>query len=374
MIGLVFHGPEVIDSGEAEDALSLISSITPHFRAYLGGISGKTAVIDAGLTDVIDITRHKLPSELIRELITEGCEFILLLNHAKTRESGLALGNEIFRRVSSLVERGFSLVQIDYNGFIVPWKVEKEHIKIYRQILGAFGFEELAPPSGKEKISKVGNTIRRRVEGVRPGEKILVDGVVIGIAEREDVFIIEEDGRIVGIEGGRVIEENLLKLDSGILEDALIKSVRFFREHPPRIKGSLRRDVKSKRVALLFKADRVFEVLDDVGGVVTIGDDTTSIVGDIARRFGVPIIGITDGDLDGLIREIGSGKMEEFERIVPGNSLIIRVQPERDDMIGWRIREEIFGGRDVIEIDLDTLKKRVRDIVKDNLVWMVEVN
>ena len=32
--------------------------------------------------------------------------------------------------------------------------------------------------------------------------------------------------------------------------------------------------------------------------VVTVGDDTTLVAADILYRFNVPIIGITDGDLD----------------------------------------------------------------------------
>jgi len=47
----------------------------------------------------------------------------------------------------------------------------------------------------------------------------------------------------------------------------------------------------------------VFKFLDEgICCAVTVGDDTTAIVGDVLERFGLPIIGIVDGDRDGLVR------------------------------------------------------------------------
>jgi hypothetical protein len=56
-ISLVIHGPEVIDSGEAKRVLEKLSCIGK-VEARLGGIMGKTAVLDARLENVIDISRH----------------------------------------------------------------------------------------------------------------------------------------------------------------------------------------------------------------------------------------------------------------------------------------------------------------------------
>jgi hypothetical protein len=154
----------------------------------------------------------------------------------------------------------------------------------------------------------------------------------------------------------------------------MVKSVGYFRAHIPDSKGHFKRDLVRKGVALLFTADRVFEVLERVSGVVTIGDDTTAIVADIADRFDVPVLGITDGDLDGLIPQIGSGEKFEFERIAPEGSLIIRVRPEFDDVIGYRIKAEIFGGSDEIEIDFNRLCERVLEIVGEDVVWVTSLS
>lgn len=369
MIGIVFHGAEVIDSGEAQQILKMLPLITHDFKAFLGGISGKTAVIDAGLTDLIDITRHKLPSALITELIENGYDFILLLNHAKTEKSGISLGGEIFRRVKSRIRASFSFVQIDYHGFIVPWQVEDE--KLYTQIRESLELSEIAPPEPENRVVREGALVRRIVDGVEPGEKILVDGIVIGIAESEDLTIIEDGGKIIGLEGGRIIDENLLKFDRVNLASSMVKSVRYFREHLPEKIGTFKRGPVDGKVALLFTAERVFEIFEHVNGVVTIGDDTTAIVADIATRFGVPVLGITDGDIDGLIPQIGAGGKEDFEKIVPPGSLILRVRAESDDEIGYRIQEEIFGGEEMIELDFNMLCDRVLEIVNHDLVWMV---
>lgn len=39
----------------------------------------------------------------------------------------------------------------------------------------------------------------------------------------------------------------------------------------------------------------------DCNLVITIGDDTTLISSDILYRFNIPIVGITDGDLDKVV-------------------------------------------------------------------------
>jgi hypothetical protein len=63
-ISLVINWPEAIDSGEAKSVLEKLSRIGT-VEARLGGTMGKTAVLDAGLENVIDISRHLKPSACI---------------------------------------------------------------------------------------------------------------------------------------------------------------------------------------------------------------------------------------------------------------------------------------------------------------------
>ena len=55
------------------------------------------------------------------------------------------------------------------------------------------------------------------------------------------------------------------------------------------------------KIAFLDHAGEDVYAFKDASAVITIGDDTTLISSDILYRFNVPIIGITDGDLDKVV-------------------------------------------------------------------------
>jgi hypothetical protein len=91
--------------------------------------------------------------------------------------------------------------------------------------------------------------------------------------------------------------------------------------------------------------------------LVSIGDDTTLLSSDILYRFNVPIIGITDGDLDKVV--LKGFKLDE--------SLIIQVQSGFDDVIGHSIHEKIFNNEENIEIEsIDNLKEKILNLIDDS--------
>lgn len=68
----------------------------------------------------------------------------------------------------------------------------------------------------------------------------------------------------------------------------------------------------------------------DTCGILTIGDDTTSICGHIGCFRGIPILGITDGDIDGIVPEgYASG------------SVVLLAIGERDDELGIEIAGKV---------------------------------
>ena len=69
------------------------------------------------------------------------------------------------------------------------------------------------------------------------------------------------------------------------------------------------------------------------------------------ERFGLPIIGIVDGDRDGLVRG---------ERLYP-SSLIFKV--ESDDAFGIEVFERVFQGRRVVEGDFEGVKQRILELL-----------
>ena len=82
------------------------------------------------------------------------------------------------------------------------------------------------------------------------------------------------------------------------------------------------------------------------------GDDTTAIAGDVLSRLGIIIMGIVDGDLDRL-----GGSTD----IMPG-SIIFRVLPGYEDVVGRLVMARIFKGRSRIRIAPGELAENIEAI------------
>ncbi len=379
-VGLLIHGPEVIDEGEAGEAIERLRAAGLEFEAALGGITGKTAVIDANLQQEIDISKDLRPSEVIVDFIKRGIAFIILMNHGKTEDSGLLLGEGILRNYRDSDEN-FSFVQLEFcNRVIIPWILKDDDL--YSEIRAIF--KEFKERAAREPISRYVRDAGfeyREIGGVHAGEKIVVNGVVIGTTTRDgSVTLVAKDGKIVDAIGGNLIEHNLVKLPPLSLEKVMIKTGRVIRRTSPKYIGNVRKKEGRRRVACLFyTVEHLFPKMEevDMDVAVTIGDDTTSIAGDILKRFGVCIIGITDGDADGLIEGIGDGALHRYAKFLPAGSMVIRLKPERDDIVGERIREEIFDGRDEIELEgeveqqIEKLKQRILAIAGDDIIGVL---
>jgi len=85
---------------------------------------------------------------------------------------------------------------------------------------------------------------------------------------------------------------------------------------------------------------------------VSVGDDTTAIAGDVLSRLGIVIMGIVDGDLD---------RLGGSTSIMPG-SIIFRVLPGYDDVVGRLVMARIFKGRSRIRIAPGELAENIEAI------------
>ncbi|MGB9940181.1 DUF2117 family protein [Methanosarcina sp.] len=377
-IVVVIHGPEVIDSGEAKIILEKLSRLG-EVKAELGGTMGKTAVLDAGLENLIDTTRHLKPSVCI-ESSFETADLICLLNRGKTFETGKVFGSKVASRLKDREKK--PVIQIESPGCsfgkIIP--LNKKAGNCIEKLSGALGipFENPLPfhnPVSIENFPETGKTrITREISGVLPGENIFVNGIVIGKALSSKIRIISENGLITAIEGGEIKEHGLEKLhnyekrDPVNLEKAWIKSGDIRRSSSllpnarkqnacARKPGCSSRagagNVAPGRVVLIDHiAERTFELAAGAELAVTVGDDTTEIAGDILFRLGIPILGITDGDCD---------KIACRNEIFPG-SVILRLAAGSDDILGKKIKQELLGGEnsavleDICSFKEDVLK------------------
>ncbi len=120
-----------------------------------------------------------------------------------------------------------------------------------------------------------------------------------------------------------------------------------------RIVKSRERNRKFKISFLNHAAEDIYR-LKESDMVVTVGDDTTLVAADILYRFDVPIIGITDGDVDQVVEN----------GFKSSGSMIIELESGWDDIIGARIFSELFKGIETIEIDdIENFKKELLQLI-----------
>jgi hypothetical protein len=332
-IGVVIHGPMVIDSGMAGRLLQILSGIG-EVHSHLGGAMGRAAVIDAGLEDRIDITRSLKPSESIIAL-NLSCDVVLLVNEGKSIETGLAFGRFVSEQLPVLKK---PLYQLEFAGGCSLIRLNNASHPFFNeleQVLDASVVQ--SAPSVRGMITENGIT-KRPVFGVRPGEYVTVNGIVIGKALSDNIEIISSGGRITGLNGGRLKPHGIEKLEhvdlssaivrSGILRDTVTK---------PRV---LERKASGYAVIIDHSAENTFKIAKDADMAVVVGDDTTAVAGDLLTRLGIPMVGITDGDRDGITHHAH----------VPPGSVVIKLSPGNDDIVGRRVRKKIFGGNERIMI------------------------
>ena len=94
-IGVVVHGPNIIDSGYALKLIELLKDYG-EVKARLGGTMGRTAVIDASLENVIDISKKLVPSDSLKIFHDENVDVIFLLNYGKSDVTGQVFGYKVY--------------------------------------------------------------------------------------------------------------------------------------------------------------------------------------------------------------------------------------------------------------------------------------
>lgn len=378
-IGIVVHSPEVVDSGAA---LKLINYLRKFgcVNAVLGGTMGRVAIIDAGIEDVIAMSPKRRPSESIKDL-QAGSDILILVNQAKTRESGLAFSSIVADNAK--IDKPF--IQIDCGGKFVAILAGTEQ-SIAEEISNDLGFDLLSVAGFLNgiagKIKCEGNVTKRKLSGVLPGELITVNGIVIAKAIDSSIEIEAIDGNIVKVTGAEMKPHGIQKLPPLDLEKAIIRSgkIRRTKASPRNARNAI--ECKGNSVVLInHNAEDAFEASLDACIAVTVGDDTTAVASAILSRLGIPVIGITDGDLDGLYGNTSNDNENCVADIVTKNmimdnialqeeSIIIRVEPGYDDVIGAQVKEQIFKGADRAQIKASDLIDRIIEAAGSHIMMI----
>ena len=358
-IGVVVHGPNIIDSGYALKLINLLEEYGD-VSARLGGTMGRTAVIDASLENVIDISRKLVPSDSLRIFHEDDVDVIFLLNYGKSDVTGQVFGYKVYNHYKDkIANNNVPVIQIErpgeVDGSIIAWNNDLDMVKELADRLNLAIVDPEVVYNNHIKHDDVGVN-QRVVHGVSPGENIMVNSVVIGKTNADKLILIAKDNHIVDIVGGELKEHGLEKLGEVDLDSAIIKTglLRNAKVKPRVLNTDKPEDFK---VAFLDHAGEDVYKFRDSSVVITVGDDTTLISSDILYRFDIPVVGITDGDLDKVVADGFKVK----------NSIIFEVESGFDDICGQDIQRIIFDGKQVTYdfSDISQLEEKIVEIIKD---------
>ncbi len=346
-IGIILHGPEIVDLGSAKRIINIFKG-KHEVSAKLGGTMGRTAVLDACLEDSIDISKGLTPSQTILSM-KDSIDLAILLNHGKTLDTGRFFGRIVASKISRIpfvhIERP------DCEGRIIYYSPEAKRCAEYVKYMlrGIYDLPiELGSPA-PSYIRAEGDLVIRRISGAFAGENIRLDGIVIGEVIRPEPEIVCKHGRIVELRGIEAKPHGLEKLENRKIDlfTARVRTGNIRRSlHEPRIKRIKHRE----KIAIIDHcAESTFELVKDAGLVITVGDDTTAIAADISARLGIPVIGLVDGDMDDVLKNA----------VVPSGSVVIRVRYGFDDIVGRSVFEELMGGKEEIRMKRGELLARI---------------
>ncbi|MEE1128629.1 MAG: DUF2117 domain-containing protein [Methanobrevibacter sp.] len=360
-IGVVVHGPNIIDTGYALKIIDLLGEYGD-VAARLGGTMGRTAVIDAGLENIIDIHKKLVPSDSLKIFHDDNVDVIFLLNYGKSYVTGQVFGYKVYNHYTEKIsEDNIPLIQIErpgeMDGSIIPWNGPMD---LAEDLSHKLKLDLVSPHEVYESHIKQDNVpdnhTHRIVHGVSPGENIMVNSVVIGKTNSDKLTLIAEDNFIVDIVGGTLKKHGVEKLGEVDLENAIIKTglLRKSKVTPRILQRNKNDDFK---VAFLDHAGEDVYKFKDCDVVITVGDDTTLISSDILYRFDIPIVGITDGDLDKVVEDGFKAK----------NSIIFEVESGFDDVCGQNIKNDLFADKQVISdfSSMSQVEEKIVGIIKN---------
>jgi hypothetical protein len=313
---MVVHGPDIFDFGYVR---WLIENVRPG-RTIVSGIMARTAAEESGLP--LEFA-GKPPSYVLHDLECPS----FLANCGKTPESGRIFGRIIAGR---LLPKG--LVHLEcIDRTIYAWN--DADIRLADYLSRSTGF----PVVRCSAIPEVDEPGIREIRGCIPGEPVFVNGLVIGTATATTVVIRGREGvlePVTGLSPKPHGFEKLARLGPVSPATAWCKSGVVRRMNPGGPNEIQRGMTKGHVMVIDHFGHGLYQDLDDnVVGVLAIGDDTTAVCGHICAHRGVPVLGIVDGDADGVISP----------GFAPG-SVVVLVKSGSDDVIGRELAKNVPVG------------------------------
>lgn len=354
-MGVIFHRPEVIDSGWARKLLKILGDFGT-VDARLSGTMGTLAVLDSHMDNQIKCDLRPT-SECLAEMIKE-CNSLVMVMYSDNPLKSHAFCWHLVKKLNC---PNMPVIEVEAkSGVVIDWCAKSD---LSAKLAKKLGFI-LAPSPDYGKTEWVKDGIKyRKILAAEPGDFVLVNGTVVGRAASEEVILREFDGKIVGGDGVEFKEQGLIKLSKWGKIDlfrAKLDTTNSLRrtEFKPRYRGPapkgdliafIEHDVASQSGAAVYG-----EISKGITGAVTIGDDTTTIAGEILSRFRIPVIGVVDGDKDGLLKNT----------MLAEGSTILTVKI--DDQLGEVIRDKLFKGKSLVNLKFQEAKDRVANLAVES--------
>ncbi len=345
MLAILFHGIDIFYDKKSKEILDKLTSIYDA-KPFIVGTMGITSLFDSGICGVELI--FKRPSKALSEL--NGIDSVLIVLKARSVETARTFLGAIGERTEFSKE----IIGIDINTNSL-FEV-KPGVSTVKDYLLSVGFREVSTGKGLD-IRKEGDYFVRSVRGCNCSELLLLDGLVVGKIFDRDVKIYVKDGKICEIKGVEIKQHGLEKIRDVDIFRLKIDSTEGFETKTPNVI----RKIKGEDILFInHDAYSIYQNLSNLSGAVTIGDDTTRVSGYILQRFGLPVIGIVDGDKDGVI------KGEYFYK----DSVVFEVAA--DDFAGEKIQSRFFKGKTVKKLDFSKLKNDIEDFLGKEIIKKTE--
>ncbi|KYC45094.1 MAG: hypothetical protein APG12_01308 [Candidatus Methanofastidiosum methylothiophilum] len=345
MLALLFHGVDIFYDERSKHILEKLNN-RYSIKPYIVGTMGITSLFDSEI-EGIDLI-FKRPSVAISEL--RGFDSVLIVLKARSIETARTFLGAIGDRA-------------DFKGGILGIDINtktlfelKSGISDIKNYLFSLGFSEETIGKGID-VTVEGNFLIRTIRGCNPGEFLLFNGLVVGKIFDKDVKIFVKDKNIERIQGVEIKNHGLEKIKEVDIFSLKVDSTNGFEIREP---GKIKKLDGENILFINHNAYSIYENLSNISGAVTVGDDTTRISGYILYRFGVPLIGIIDGDKDGVL------KGESFYK----GSVLFEV--EGDDISGDRIKSHFFKDNLTIKEDFLKLKNAMEEYLGEEIKRKIE--
>lgn len=345
MLAILFHGIDIFYDKKSKEILDKLSSVYDA-KPFIIGTMGITSLFDSGISGVELI--FKRPSKALSEI--NGFDSVLIVLKARSVETARTFLGAIGERTKFSKE----IIGIDINTLSL-FEV-KPGVSTVKDYLLSIGYREVSTGKGID-IRQEGEYLVRRVRGCNCLELLLFEGLVVGKIIDKDVRVYVKDGTICEIKGVEIKQHGLEKIKDVDIFSLKIDSTEGFEAKKPQVI----KKIQGENILFInHDAYSIYQNLLDLAGAVTIGDDTTRVSGYILQRFGLPIIGIVDGDKDGVIKE------ESFY----SGSIVFEV--DADDLAGEKIQSKFFKGGSIKKLDFYQLKKDIEKFLGKEILKRTE--